>query len=381
MLFVTTSLGCGPASFIPAAKSTTATKSPNVADNKQLKRIVYFTNWAQYRDGKGRFVPENINPDLCDVINYAFVTTDDSCRVIPFDEHDVEFFQRINALKLKNPQLKTMLSIGGWNYSMDKFSNLLDNSDVFIDSLLKFIVKYGFDGVDLDFEYPGQRGSPKTDVPKFSDLVVKLGSKLHTLGLLFSIDIGPSTETLTQSYEFNKIVPYVDWFNLMAYDLHGAWNRNLEFNAPIQNSPDNLDILSILGVCINQSAIPVDKLVLGIPAYGRGFQLDDKSKHNPGDPATRPSNKQPYTKTDGLAAYYEIQDLYVYNNLIVEYDENQRAVYGYTDTDWFGFDNVRTVKEKKQIISDHNLLGFALWSIDMDDFNRQFPLLSNLQNK
>ena len=83
----------------------------NTSDDKVL--ICYFTNWAQYRPGPGRFTPANIDPSLCTHINYAFSKIDlSSFKVLPYEWDDVQFYDQINKLKEEHPKLKTLLSVG-----------------------------------------------------------------------------------------------------------------------------------------------------------------------------------------------------------------------------------------------------------------------------
>jgi len=124
------------------------------------KIVCYFTNWAWYRRGIGRYLPEHIDHTLCTHIVYGFAVLDYSELVIKahdsWADFDNRFYERVVAYKKRG--LKVLLALGGWNDSAgDKYSRLVNNPTArrkFIDHALQFISKYDFDGLDLDWEYP-----------------------------------------------------------------------------------------------------------------------------------------------------------------------------------------------------------------------------------
>ena len=142
--------------------------------------------------GDGKYSVDNINPNLCTHLIYAFaVLNETSYRIQEFDswaDIDLNGYSKFVALKAKNPNLKTMISIGGAVDSTDgtgKYSKLVSsntNIQNFVRSVLKFLPKYGFDGLDLNWEFP----STPSDKVGFVNLTEALRSVFNPKGYLLS---------------------------------------------------------------------------------------------------------------------------------------------------------------------------------------------------
>lgn len=131
--------------------------------------VCYHGIWSNYRWGNGLFRVEDIDPTLCTHLIYSFVglEEDGSIRHLePTLDDSGGNINRFNALKKQNKKLKTLVAIGGWNEGSERYSRVAADSTKranFVKSAVNFVRTWGFDGFDLDWEYPAQRGGAAAD--------------------------------------------------------------------------------------------------------------------------------------------------------------------------------------------------------------------------
>ena len=214
--------------------------SPSTVEHKI---IGYFPNWGMYRVRP--FYAKDINPNLVTHINYAFAPVDTAGNIRLFDPwSDTDFyagntgdkaysgnFYQLYLLKKQNPKLKTLISLGGWTLS-NPFSEMASKAtsrENFAQNCVEFCKKYDFDGIDIDWEYPGfadHSGRPE-DTVNFTLLLETVSKKLKAQNppLLLTI-AAPAGHQNYSNMEVAKIHPYLDWINIMTYDFHGPWAAN-----------------------------------------------------------------------------------------------------------------------------------------------------------
>ncbi|MFZ4774472.1 MAG: glycosyl hydrolase family 18 protein [Terrimicrobiaceae bacterium] len=277
--------------------SPTPVTSGTVPSLSGAKIVGYFPEWGVY--GRNYHVTD-IPASRLNVINYAFANVSATGEVVLYDTYAAiekaypgdtwdqplrGNFNQLKKLKAANTHLITMISIGGWTLS-GRFSDVAlttASRQKFATSAVAFMKKYGFDGIDIDWEYPVGGGLPENtvrpqDKQNYTFLLQELRRQLNLAGtadakkyyLTIAAPAGPST---IANLETAAISTTVDWINLMTYDMHGAWENVTDHHSALvsANASDPLNITSAVNAYLS-TGVPATKLVLGVPFYGRSWK-------------------------------------------------------------------------------------------------------------
>ncbi|XP_023333989.1 probable chitinase 10 [Eurytemora carolleeae] len=359
----------------------------------------YFTNWSYKRPGMGKFTPEDVDPTLCTHIVYAFATIKDNklASSEENDEGELGGYDRILKLREKNPSLKILVAVGGWAFGSKPFQSLTENifrMNGFVYDSIEFLRKHKFDGLDIDWEYP--RGPD--DKASFVSLIKELrlaiegeakGSKEPKL--LLTAAVPASFEAIEAGYDVPEISKYLDFINVMTYDFHGQWEKEVGHNSPLYPLNSATGIKKRLTVDFSakewvRQGAPSEKLIIGMPVYGRTFTLEDPTQFDIGAQATSGGDPGRYTGEAGFLSYYEICDFLHKDNTTLVWDNEQQVPFAYRGQQWVGFDDERSLKTKTSWLKEEGFGGIMVWSVDLDDFRGycgtgKYPLIKSMKNE
>ncbi|KAI4693518.1 uncharacterized protein J4E88_001891 [Alternaria novae-zelandiae] len=300
--------------------------------------IGYYESWANTR-ACSKVSPEDLNLDGFTHLNFAFVffhpTTFD---IVPMDKNAGKLLSRFTKLKEKKPGLQTWVSVGGWSFNdpgpyQQAFSNMAStaaNRKTFINKLIKFMDTYGFDGADLDWEYPtaDDRGGKAGDSANFVLLSKDIkdafrGKYGYTITL-------PASYWYLQHFDVSKHQESVDWLNVMSYDLHGVWDAASKYTGPKLATHTNITEINMALDLLWRAGVKPNKVVLGKGYYGRSFTLTDPSCNKPDGSCTFSGGAKEgrCSKASGILTLQEIQELIKEKNLKPVHDLKAGVKYG-----------------------------------------------------
>ena len=298
-------------------------------------------------------------------------------------------FNQLKKLKAKHPDLKVLISLGGWTLSKyfsdgartaESRRTLVESCiDLFIDGNLPGAPPGAgagvFDGIDLDWEWPGSEGNPGNvirpeDKRNFTKLVAEFRAQLDDAGkaagkhyeLTAFLPAAPAK--IDAGFEVRKVFALLDFATVQGYDFHGTWETTTNHQAQLYSPSGDPDPAGFsLDLAIDSyraRGAPAGKLVVGVPYFGRGWT--DVPSANNGLYQTS-ARAAPGTFEAGVEDYKVLaaKPGPHYRDLV------NGAHWLYDGTEWWSYDDPITVARKMLYVRLNRLGGAMVWSLDADD--------------
>lgn len=295
-------------------------------------------------------------------INIAFGILDEKGLLSPDRLKHLDIIPKIRQW---NQNIKIVLSVGGWGAGGFSTMSMTETGrKSFAKSCLDFINEYNFDGIDIDWEYPGIDwagidASPR-DKENFTLLLKELRNVLGTDKIL-SIAAGAEQYYLDQT-EMSKIASICDYIQIMTYDMRGdGYPSTGHHTALFASSGDDSEKNVHDAVCkFKKAGVPSEKIIIGAAFYARMWK---------GVTGTNADGLMLPAKECGFygASYSQLVNDYINKNGFVRYkDEKARAPYLYNGDIFVSYDDPESISEKCRYIKEHNLLGIMYWEHGQD---------------
>jgi chitinase len=337
------------------------------------KVVGYYAAWAAYSG----YTPDNVDVSKLTHINYAFANVGSDLKIkLGYPDVDISNFNKLKELKKSYPKLKTIISVGGWSWS-DRFSDvaLTDASrTTFANSCVDFIVQNGFDGVDIDWEYPVYGGmsinkNRPEDKTNFTLLMQKLREKLNQREVIdkkhyILTFAGGSSNSYLNNIETNKLSRYVNYVNIMTYDIHGTWDSYTDLTAPLYPNDDTAPQYKwSIDQSINAwltAGLPKDKMVIGVPFYGYVYK---------GVSNTMDGLYQSYSGGSSIS-YENIVNNYLNKpEYIRHFHDESKVPWLFNGSTFISYEDEQSIGLKAKYIKSKGLGGGMIWELSQDPSN------------
>ncbi len=346
------------------------------------RSVAYFCGWSIYSRG---YRPQYLPVERLTHILYAFAdvrpTTGEVVLIDTWADSEVRWetdswtepgnnlygcMKQLNMLKLRNRNLKVLLSIGGWTYSphFPLAVATAESRKTFARSALHLVQTLGFDGLEIDWEYPSDAIEASSYVSLLYECRVALTEygQSMTPPCYFELTAAcPAGQQQFRMLDVRAMAPYLDFWNIMAYDYAGSWHPRVAHQAnlyPHRTAPRTTPFNTAAAVQYYLACgVPADKLVLGMPLYGRGFEKTDGPGHT----------------YDGVGEGSFQKGLYDFKQLPWEgarefFDADIVATYCYDEENRFfvTYENRESALAKVAFIKQHGLGGAMWWECSGD---------------
>jgi chitinase len=278
------------------------------------------------------------------------------------NENQEQILKSLVNLKKEYPALKIMVSVGGWG-GCGTCSELFSSEEHrhnFARTAVALFRKYQVDGLDLDWEYPAIAGYPghafsPGDRDNFTELVKTIRNEMDPQ-MILSFAAGGFEDYLAKSIDWKKVMPLIDFVNLMTYDLVGGYSQVTGHHTPLAGKAESVS-KCVSWLLLNK--VPADKLIVGAAYYARVWEKVSNVNHG----LYQQGLFKQGVAFRNFATYFSDTSGFIYY-----WDRKAKAPYRYNPSSslFATFDDERSVKKKAQFVRKKKLGGMMFWELTQD---------------
>ncbi|KAI0385398.1 chitinase A1 [Hypomontagnella monticulosa] len=329
--------------------------------------------------------PENLAAGALTHINVAYEYIGDDGLLT---DYNGAIMARTARLKRRYDGLRVNLVLGGYDFthpSNNNHDNIFRNSDTtsrwanmtgtvpnqqqFIQSLMAYMNKYALDGIDLDWEYPGDpsTGGSPDDYDNFVVFVSNIRQAFDAQNGGWQITVSlPYDYDKLRGFSLEDLANHVDWFNVQTYDLYDLWDVDVNGNGYVRGH-FNISTASDTFDLLQRNGIGPNKTVMGIPFFGTSYTLADTSCTQPGCKFDGPGFPASCSNEFGFMNYGEAVDIESQLGTNNFYDKASSTQYMVASlSQWISYENNASFADKISFLTSRCLLGFSIWTLDYD---------------
>jgi chitinase len=321
----------------------------------QPRVVAYYPGWMRSRLPANKVLFQHLTH-----INHAFAW--------PLANGSITGYSEINHPELiaeaHKAGRKILIALGGWGQSAG-FAPMAADSTVrqkFVKNLVDYCASRGYDGADFDWEFP-QNAVERTNLTILIKEVRQAFGQVNPNWLLTMVAVASNYSG--QWHDYAALAPYVDWFNLMAYDFHGSWTNHAGHNSPLYAPATDFDGSAHQGVQYlrGQRGLPKEKIHLGMPFYGKECS------------ASRLYGPSPSTSWTDLE--YSLVAPRLNSGWDYFWDEVSKVPYllNTARTKFVTFDDSLSISFKCEYAKTNGLAGVMIWALGQDVLGNAQPLL------
>jgi chitinase len=353
-----------------------ASAPARVAQTTNAARVVgYYADWTA-----ARYPLADIPADRLTHVNYAFgkiaadnrLTWNAAAATEQGYDGDCQepgcphgLFNQITLLKKKHPGLRFLMSVGGWTDSGPFYEMAASDAsrETFASSCAAFLRSYPqFDGIDIDWEHPVAGGIDPGQPRDAHNYVLLLAALRRAIGSdkLLTIAAGAGPRAI-DPLEYADMSAALDWVSVMTYDFHSGGTR-AGFNAALYDHEDpansRLNLHSAVQAILAKG-VPREKLVAGVPFYGRGWRgIASAEPWNTGSGTMQVGGYRTIAETLLKSPAYERH-----------WDDVAKVpwLYNAGTQEWITYEDVQSVRLKGEYIASQKLAGGMFWELSNDD--------------